>query len=66
MNYLNQYEILIARYLNGTTSEEEKQQLFNWIELSQENKTTYLEIKDIWDATRKTENPVGQKTTRFL
>jgi transmembrane sensor len=65
MTNSNLYENLISRYLNGSTSEEEKQQLLNWINASAENKNTFLEVKDSWDSSRKTKIKSDEKLLDF-
>ncbi|SHF80524.1 FecR family protein [Mariniphaga anaerophila] len=46
---------IIIKYLNGTSSSEEKQQFFAWIEENPENKNEFLELKKIWALTEKTD-----------
>lgn len=61
----NQYENLIARLLNDTISENEKKQLFSWINTSPENKKIFLDIKDTWDASRKVKVQIDVKLLEF-
>lgn len=45
-------EILIAKLFNGTISEIEEKQLKNWYNESAANKSTFVQMKSVWDATR--------------
>ncbi len=47
-------ERLIARYLNGELSDGDAAELLDWIQLSDENKRLFLEIKDVWDTSKST------------
>ena len=46
---MSEIEIIIQKYLQGITSEEENQQLQQWIQQSPENKNRLFAEKDIWD-----------------
>lgn len=46
---MSEIEILIQKYLQGKTSEEENRQLLLWIQQSPENKKQLFAEKDIWD-----------------
>ncbi len=39
---------LVIRYISGLASEEEKKEVLDWIELSDENKKLYSELKNYW------------------
>ena len=41
---------LITRCLNGSATEEDKQDLLNWINLSKENEKFYFTMKDLYEA----------------
>lgn len=56
MNHKTEIEHLIIRYLDGTSSEKEQRELNEWIKFSQKNRTTFYQIKDVWDASRKKED----------
>lgn len=43
-------ETIIYRYLAGAATEEEKQQLLNWLKASPANKSVFFDIKAIWSA----------------
>ncbi|MDL2255756.1 FecR domain-containing protein [Parabacteroides sp. OttesenSCG-928-K15] len=45
---------IIIRYLQQTASEAEKQQLLAWLEVSEENRKTFSEMRDVWLASGKT------------
>ncbi|MDO4702788.1 FecR family protein [Tannerella sp.] len=45
-------EILIAKLFNGTISETEEEQLKNWYNESAANKSAFVQMKSVWDATR--------------
>lgn len=53
-------EIIIYNYLSGCATEEEKQQLFEWLQASETNRTLFCEIKAIWQARRLTDNVRNQ------
>jgi ferric-dicitrate binding protein FerR (iron transport regulator) len=61
----NLYKNLIAGYLNGTISESDKNKLFTWINLSPENRDTFLDVKDTWDSTRNATNQTDKKLLDF-
>lgn len=42
-------ENIISKYLQGNTTEQENEQLLQWIEESEENKKVFFAEKDIWD-----------------
>ncbi len=46
---MSEIEIIIQKYLQGITSEEENQQLQQWIQQSPENKKRLFAEKDIWE-----------------
>lgn len=50
-------EALLARYLNGYCTADEQQEFVRWVNSSPENQKTFLELKDVWDASRM---PSGQ------
>lgn len=60
-----EHEELIARYLNGVVSSEEKESLLKWVSESPENEKSFLEIKDTWDASLKTTNRETEELIRF-
>lgn len=47
---MSDIESIIQKYLQGKTSEEENQQLHQWIQQSPENKKRLFAEKDIWDS----------------
>ncbi|MGQ7868739.1 FecR family protein [Sunxiuqinia sp. sy24] len=51
---------IIQKYLQGKASNEEKEQLFNWLDESTSNKDEYVEIKKIWALTSREENVEGK------
>lgn len=53
MNELNDKELLIVRYLDGSSTDDENSDLIKWINSSKENKAEFLKIKDVWDASLK-------------
>ncbi|MEI6276947.1 MAG: FecR domain-containing protein [Prolixibacteraceae bacterium] len=59
----NTPEDLIARYLNQGCDEEEVLELLRWINESEQNKSEYISLKDIWDSsiqvTDHTENQLA-------
>jgi len=61
----NSYVNLIAKYLNGSISDAEKNRLFSWINASPPNKKTFLEIKDTWDSSAKTQVGTNEKLLQF-
>jgi ferric-dicitrate binding protein FerR (iron transport regulator) len=46
---MSEIDIIIQKYLQGRTSEEENLQLHQWTQLSPENKKRLFAEKDIWD-----------------
>lgn len=50
---------LIAKFLGGTASEEELQQLESWVQESEENSSYYRQVKNIWESS--VELPVSTK-----
>ena len=52
--------IIIQKYLQGKASNEEKEQLFNWLDESASNKEEYIEIKKIWALTSREKNVEGK------
>jgi len=47
---MSEIDTIIQKYLQGKTSEEENQQLHQWIQQSPENKKRLFVEKDIWDS----------------
>ncbi len=47
---MSEIESIIPKYLQGKTSEEENQQLHQWMQQSPENKKRLFAEKDIWDS----------------
>ncbi|HCY42970.1 MAG TPA: hypothetical protein DHV48_16775 [Prolixibacteraceae bacterium] len=47
---MSEIESIIQKYLQGKTSEEENQQLHQWMQQSPENKKRLFAEKDIWDS----------------
>ena len=47
---MSEIEIIIQKYLQGKTSEEENLQIHQWIQQSSENKKRLFAEKDIWDS----------------
>lgn len=47
---------IIINYLNGSASNEEKQQFFIWLAQSPDNKEEFISIKKIWALTSKQKN----------
>ncbi|MCC8199625.1 MAG: hypothetical protein LIP06_13955 [Tannerellaceae bacterium] len=43
-------EEIIFKYLSGEISENEKQQLKEWLQVSAENRYYFFELKSIWQA----------------
>lgn len=46
---------LILKYLQGNCSEIEKETLFNWVEQSDENRTYFRQLRQLWDLNNLTE-----------
>lgn len=65
MKEKEEIERLIVNYLDGNCTSEEMQEILLWIEKSPENKKEYLNIKDVWDITRKVNNDTEIQLTRF-
>lgn len=65
MTESNPYENLIAKSLNGSISDAEKDRLFSWINSSTLNKKAFLEIKDTWDSSGKTQVDTNEKLLQF-
>lgn len=61
----SEYEELIARFLNGVVSNEEKEELLRWVNESPENQKSFLGIKDVWDASLKTSERGTDELVRF-
>lgn len=62
----NEYtENLIVRYLNGTCTREEQEELMTLIEESTEKKNEFLSIKDIWDSLNNPENRTAEQLAFF-
>src|SRR3989339_225569 len=61
----SEYEELIARFLNGVVSNEEKEELLRWVNESPENQKSFLGIKDTWDASLKTSERGTDELVRF-
>ncbi|WP_319503402.1 FecR domain-containing protein [uncultured Draconibacterium sp.] len=51
---------IIQKYLRGKASDEEKEQLFNWLDESASNKEEYIEIKKLWALTSREKNVEGK------
>ncbi len=64
MNQKTDIEQLIIRYLDRDCSTEERHQLTQWLETG-ENKKTYYQIKDIWDATLKKKDSTNTALLQF-
>ncbi len=47
----NTPEDLIARYLNNGCGEEEVNELLRWINESEQNKSEFISLKDVWDSS---------------
>lgn len=56
MNHKTEIEHLIIRYLDGTCSIAERKELDEWIGLSEKNRKTFYQVKDVWDASLKKED----------
>lgn len=65
MTESEKHENLIAKYLNGPISDAEKGRLFSWVNASPDNKRTFIEIKDAWDASGKTQVGTNEKLLQF-
>ena len=59
-------DTIIQKYIQGTTSEEENQQLQKWIEQSPENKKQLFAEKDIWDTIGFHSNQKKYETSEEL
>ncbi|WP_289055374.1 FecR family protein [Carboxylicivirga marina] len=57
MKELNDIESIIIRSLDRTASETELAVLKEWLHNSDENKTLYFQIKDVWDSTADNQMP---------
>lgn len=55
MNHKTDIEQIISRYLNGNCHDSDLQELNRWLNQSEENSRAFFEIKDVWDASLKTE-----------
>jgi len=60
-----QIENLIARYLNGDCSEEEKTEILEWTNSNKNNEKEYLQIKDLWDTIKIKESKSHEKLIFF-
>ena len=49
MQEQNKHITLIFKHLSEETIDSEKKQLFDWIEESNENKSTFIEYQKAWD-----------------
>ncbi len=58
-------ENLIAGYLNGDCPPEGYEELMAWIEASPDNKSEYLQIKDIWDSLNNSKDKTAQQLVLF-
>jgi ferric-dicitrate binding protein FerR (iron transport regulator) len=61
----NYIENLIGRYLNGNCAQEDHQELKKWIDESDNNKTEFLRLKDIWDSTAGPKDKTEEKLIAF-
>ena len=58
-------ENLIVRYLNGNCTPEEQAELKDWIEESNDTKSEYLSIKDIWDSLNAPKENTSEQLALF-
>lgn len=58
-------ESLIIRYLNGNCTPEEQAELKAWIEESNDTKSEYLSIKDIWDSLNSPKESTSEQLALF-
>ncbi len=58
-------ENLIVRYLNGNCTPEEQAELKIWIEESNDTKSEYLSIKDIWDSLNAPRENTAEQLALF-
>jgi len=65
MNIKPDIEETIIRYLNGDCGDSEKKLIMEWIELSDDNRRTFYQIKDIWDALLKREDRSASALMQF-
>lgn len=65
MNIKPDIEETIIRYLNGDCDDSDKQFILEWIELSEDNRRTFFQIKDIWDTLIKRENKSAAALMQF-
>lgn len=65
MNIKPDIEETIIRYLNGDCGDSDKQVIKEWIELSEDNRRTFYQIKDIWDALLKREDRSASALMQF-
>lgn len=49
----NNADNLIVRYLNSEINHDERKELLNWINQSDQNKSEFIALKDIWDSSNK-------------
>ncbi len=61
----NYFENLIGRYLNGNSAKEDHQELKEWIDASEDHKTEFLKLKDIWDSTANPKDKTEEKLIAF-
>lgn len=57
------YDIII-RYLDGSASLEEREQLLNWLKRDKQNTKFFIELKDIWEKTGEL-NKEDDKSVEF-
>jgi ferric-dicitrate binding protein FerR (iron transport regulator) len=62
---MTEIESIVQKYLQGKASEEENQQLHQWMQESPENKKQFFAEKDIWDSygfysNQKNYNPIPE------
>jgi len=65
MKTTERIEQLIASYLNGELSQEERTELMNWVRTDPSNKALFYDIKDIWDSARPASVDVNQQLIHF-
>ena len=60
-----QIENLIARYLNGDSSEAENTKLLEWTNSDKKNEKEYFQIKDLWDTIKTKESKSNEHLILF-
>jgi ferric-dicitrate binding protein FerR (iron transport regulator) len=61
----NNIENLMVRYFNLECSEDESRELLTWVNQSEQNKSDFIALKDIWDSSRKISDRTEDRLVQF-